>query len=76
MQSKIVVGFMLYDRRGDELYLDYIAVCRRARRLGVATRSIAWLKEQGLVTVEEIATVQIATLTQRGLETATGMKLI
>ena len=37
---------------------------------------LAWLKEQGLVTVEEIATVQIATMTQRGLETATGMKLI
>jgi len=31
-----------------------------------------WLKEQGLITVEEIATVQIATLTQRGLETAQG----
>jgi hypothetical protein len=32
----------------------------------------AWLKEQGLVTLEEIATVQIASLTQRGAETAQG----
>jgi hypothetical protein len=34
---------------------------------------LAWLKEQGLVTLEEIATLQIATLTQRGLETAQGI---
>ncbi len=35
----------------------------------------AWLKEQGLLTIEEIATVQIATLTQRGLETAQGFAI-
>lgn len=33
----------------------------------------AWLSEQGLVTIEEIATIQIAKLTQRGLETALGI---
>ncbi len=33
----------------------------------------AWLKEQRLVTLAEIATVQVAALTQRGLETATGI---
>jgi hypothetical protein len=33
----------------------------------------AWLKEQGLLSIEEIATVQIATLTQRGVETAQGI---
>lgn len=34
---------------------------------------LTWLKEQGLVTIEEIAGVQIATLTQRGLEVAQGI---
>jgi hypothetical protein len=33
----------------------------------------AWLAEQGLLTIEEIATVQIATLTNRGFETAQGI---
>ena len=33
----------------------------------------AWLSEQGLVTIEEIATVQIAKMTQRGIETALGI---
>ncbi len=33
----------------------------------------AWLKEQGLVTLSELATVQVAALTQRGLETASGI---
>lgn len=32
-----------------------------------------WLKEQGLITLEEIAGVMIATLTQRGIETAQGI---
>lgn len=34
---------------------------------------IAWLKENILVEIEEIATVQIVTLTQRGVETAQGI---
>ncbi len=33
----------------------------------------AWLREQGLLTIDEIATIQIATLTQRGVETALGI---
>lgn len=32
-----------------------------------------WLKENGLLEIEEIATVIIATLTQRGFETAQGI---
>jgi len=31
---------------------------------------LAWLSEQGLVDVEAMATVQVATLTQRGLDVA------
>lgn len=31
-----------------------------------------WLKEQGLITLEESGTIYIATLTQRGLDVATG----
>lgn len=34
---------------------------------------LAWLKEQGLVTVEEFELVQIAAATQRGIETAQGI---
>lgn len=34
---------------------------------------LAWLEQQGLATVEEIATISIARLTQRGLETAAGI---
>lgn len=33
---------------------------------------LAWLKEQGLVTVSELATVRVATLTARGLDVAHG----
>jgi len=33
----------------------------------------AWLREQGLVTIEEIEGLMIATLTQRGFEAATGI---
>jgi hypothetical protein len=32
-----------------------------------------WLEQQRLVTLEEIVTVLVATLSQRGLETATGV---
>jgi DNA-binding transcriptional ArsR family regulator len=34
---------------------------------------LAWLREAGLVTIEEMATIWIARLTQRGLETAQGV---
>ncbi|HZP46303.1 MAG TPA: hypothetical protein VFB15_11700 [Candidatus Binataceae bacterium] len=34
---------------------------------------LAWLKEQGLLTLEVIADIHIAKLTQRGLETACGI---
>ena len=34
---------------------------------------LAWLREQGLVTIEEVAGLQIATLTQRGMEAAQGI---
>lgn len=34
---------------------------------------LKWLQEAGLVMVEEIAGIQIASLTQRGLETAQGI---
>ena len=33
---------------------------------------LAWLAENGCMTIEDLATIQIATLTQRGVETATG----
>ncbi|MGI1669990.1 MAG: ArsR family transcriptional regulator [Neptuniibacter sp.] len=33
---------------------------------------IAWLKEQGLVTYEEVSSVYVAKITQRGLDVAEG----
>ena len=33
---------------------------------------LAWLAEQGLITVTEVVGVQVATLTQRGADAATG----
>jgi Fe2+ or Zn2+ uptake regulation protein len=37
---------------------------------------LAWLAEQGLVTVHEVVSVQIATLTGRGLDVAEGRALV
>ncbi len=33
---------------------------------------LAWLREQGLVTIEEIGEIYVATITQRGLDVSTG----
>ncbi|KJZ07796.1 hypothetical protein TW85_24685 [Marinomonas sp. S3726] len=35
-----------------------------------------WLKEQGLVTLDEIATVYVVTLTQRGLDVTKGLATV
>lgn len=37
---------------------------------------LAWLAEQGLVATKSIATVQIATLTSRGMDVATGRAVV
>jgi repressor of nif and glnA expression len=37
---------------------------------------LAWLEEQGLVNVREVAGCQIATLTQRGEDVATGQAVV
>jgi hypothetical protein len=37
---------------------------------------LAWLAEQGLVTIETLFSIQVATLTQRGLDAASGRALV
>jgi len=37
---------------------------------------LAWLAEQGLVTIEEVATVMIATVTRRGGDVAFGRAVV
>lgn len=51
---------------------DFGHVCSRDQ----IRTDLAWLKEQRLVTVEEISDVWIATLTHRGLETAAGIIVV
>lgn len=38
----------------------------------VIRTDLSWLAEQGLVVVEEIASIMVATVTQRGLDVAAG----
>lgn len=37
---------------------------------------LAWLKEQGLVRIETVVTVQVATITSRGLDVANGSVVV
>jgi DNA-binding GntR family transcriptional regulator len=43
---------------------------RRAAARDQVRTMLAWLKENGLVEIDEIASVMVAKLTQRGAETA------
>jgi len=38
----------------------------------VVHTDLAWLEEQGLITTEDVASVRVATLTDRGADVATG----
>jgi DNA-binding transcriptional ArsR family regulator len=59
--NEAAIGLLLRQR-------NYIGVSHAAVRI-----DLAWLKDGRLVDVEEIAGIQIVTLTQRGLETAQGI---
>lgn len=37
---------------------------------------LGWLREQGLVTVQEVVSVQVATITDRGIDVATGKAVV
>ena len=37
---------------------------------------LAWLKEQGLVAIEEVVSVQVASITGRGIDVATGRVIV
>ncbi|MGD8388169.1 MAG: ArsR family transcriptional regulator [Desulfobacteraceae bacterium] len=37
---------------------------------------LAWLVEQGLLTIEHVLSVQVASLTQRGADVATGLAVV
>ena len=37
---------------------------------------LGWLLEQGLVTIEEVVSVQVATITDRGIDVATGKAVV
>jgi hypothetical protein len=88
MSDKTFADYLAEDRRLAilrtlEAAAEYEAndsmLAQFARQIGHAVSrdqirtDLAWLKEQGLITIEEILTVQIAKLTQRGLETAQGI---
>jgi hypothetical protein len=70
---------VLQESAGYEANESMIAAVLRARDHIVSRDQVrtdfAWLKEQGLLTLTltELATVQVAELTQRGLETASGI---
>lgn len=37
---------------------------------------LAWLKEQGLVTLEDVSGIYVTTITQRGVDVATGATMV
>ncbi len=75
---RLVILRILEESAGYESNNSMVSIL--AREVGHAEASgdlirtdFAWLQEQGMVTLEEIVNVQIAKLTQRGLETAQGI---
>jgi hypothetical protein len=75
---RLVILRTLAESANYESNESMVAMCVREIGHGEASRDLIrtdfeWLREQGLLTVEELASVQIATLTQRGFETAKGI---
>ena len=74
---RLVILRLLHDSPRYSTNESVIAIALRDFGHGVsrdqARTDFAWLTENGLITVEDLSTVLIATLTQRGVETVLGI---